>query len=370
VGCPPPAGAPLDFTSSDSLGLSVRPALRKAAHEAIDGAGLRGVDAAEDLADRFAEFVGGAEAVMFPPGANAACGAVRGLVRPGDHVVIDAHADGALRDAAAAATGHVYLFRHNRVDECRRWLEKIRAGDAENGVLVVTQTFFATDCDSPDLAALQAACDAFGATMLADATHDLGCVGRDGRGAIGEQKMLGQIDLVCADLSLTFGADGGFVACRRSEVADYLRAFAPGCGPLPALQSAVAAAALDMVEGEDGERLRERLARNVAALCAKLHNAGFEVSAAPAPTVCVKIASETLARLTARRLPSAGLAAEVLEFPAAPMGRPRIRLRVSALHTEDNIVDAAAALKAAHDGACDEAAWLESERDKLRVANG
>jgi len=84
----------------------------------------------------------------------------------------------------------------------------------------------------------------------------------------------------------------------------------------------------------------------------------------------VKVGFEGLARLVSRRLPPAGLIANLVEFPAVPKGQARFRMQVMANHTAENIRDAVGALKGAFAAGSEEFEWLESERDKLRVANG
>src|SRR6516225_7110302 len=65
-----------------------------------------------------------------------------------------------------------------------------------NGVLVVTEGLFSMDSDTPDIAALAELCHEYNATLMVDVAHDLGCIGEDGRGHIGLQKMLGKVDIV------------------------------------------------------------------------------------------------------------------------------------------------------------------------------
>jgi Aminotransferase class I and II len=89
---------------------------------------------------------------------------------------------------------------------CRKILTKIRAKDKENGILVVTEGLFSMDSDTPDLAALQALCHEFNATLVVDVAHDLGCLGEDGRGHIGMQNMLGKVDVVMGSFSKTFAS--------------------------------------------------------------------------------------------------------------------------------------------------------------------
>lgn len=369
----------VNFASEDYLNLGAHPALKQVAHEVIDQFGLHSAGSAATLGASaysvqleraIADFLGAAEAILFPTGWAAAYGAIKGLVRPSDHVLLDALAHASLKEGAAAATRNLHLFRHNDLADCRARLQKIRAQDAQNGILVAAESLFSTDSETPDLRALQALCDEFDATLLVDAAHDLGALGPGGRGALGAQGMLGKVDLVMGSLAKSFGANGGFVACRSREVKEYLRFFGPTCAHSSALspiQAATALKAFEIVGGPEGETLRERLMSNIESLRRQLADAGFEVYGAPSGVVCVKVGAEGLARLIARRLPDAGLIANLVEFPAAPKNHARLRLHVMANHTEANISDAVAALKTAYAAGREEFAWLGAEREKLRV---
>src|SRR6201999_1330541 len=116
-------------------------------------------------------------AVLYPTGYAAGAGAIKGLVRSNDHVVIDALAHTCLQDGAASATKNVRPSRHLDIDDARRALSRIRAKDTANGILVVTEGLFSMDSDMPDVAALQDLCGEYGATLMVDVAHDLGCLG-------------------------------------------------------------------------------------------------------------------------------------------------------------------------------------------------
>jgi glycine C-acetyltransferase len=318
------------------------------------------------LERKIAEFLGTPEAILFPTGWAAGFGVIKGLVRSTDHVVIDALAHTCLQEGASAATKNIYLFRHNRVDECRRWLEQIRAKDAQNGVMVVTESLFSMDSDTPDLKAMQELCHEFNATLVVDVAHDLGNLGPDGRGHIGMQGMTGKIDLVMGSFSKTFGSNGGFVACRNREVKEYLRFFSPPCtfsNALSPMQAGCVLKAFEIIGSDEGAELRRKMMTNVMSLREQLVAAGFEVYGDPSAIVCVKMGSEGLARLVSRRLPDAGLIANLVEFPAVPKGQARFRMQVMANHTPQNIRDAVAALRDAYDAGHAEWEWINANNE-------
>ncbi|MGB6636149.1 MAG: aminotransferase class I/II-fold pyridoxal phosphate-dependent enzyme, partial [Bradyrhizobium sp.] len=255
-----------------------------------------------------------------------------------------------LQEGANAATNNIHLFRHLDNDYCRNILAKIRAKDKENGILVITEGLFSMDSDTPSLLELQTLCHEYNATLVVDVAHDLGSLGKDGRGHIGMQNMLGKVDVVMGSFSKTFASNGGFVASKSRAVKEYLRFYsAPATfsNALSPVQAATVLKAFDIVDSFEGRVLRLELLANVMTLRRELSEAGLEYYGDPSAIVCVKMGSEGLARLVSRHLPELGLVANLVEFPAVPKGAARIRLQVMANHTEQNIADAVQILKTA-----------------------
>ena len=349
----------VNFASQDYLSLSSHPDIMTTAIETIARCGVHSAGSAAlvgntshsvALERKISEFVNMDHVVLYPTGWGAGFGVVKGLVRSADHVVMDMLAHSCLQEGAHAATQNIHLFRHLDNEYCRNLLTKIRAKDRDNGILVITEGLFSMDSDTPDLAALQALCDEFNATLVVDVAHDLGALGEDGRGHIGIQNMLGKVDVVMGSFSKTFASNGGFVACKSRAVKEYLRFYsAPATfsNALSPVQAATILKAFDIVDSLEGRVLRLELLANVISLRRELKEAGLDYYGDPSAIVCVKLGSEGLARLVSRRLPELGLVANLVEFPAVPKGQARIRMQVMANHTEQNISDAVGILKIA-----------------------
>lgn len=349
----------VNFASQDYLSLSSHPAVLAAAKAAVDDFGVHSAGSpalvgntstSVELERRLARFMNMKEAILFPTGWAAGFGVIKGLVRSHDYVVMDALAHACLQTGAQAATRNVVLFRHNDVEHCRDRLKDIRRRDASAGILIVTEGLFSMDSDTPDIAALQHLAHRYGGTLVVDVAHDLGCLGDDGTGHIGIQKMLGEVDLVMGSFSKTFGSNGGFVATNSRAVKEYLRFYSPSCtfsNALSPAQVATVTTALEIVESNEGQQLRRRLMHNIVRLRDSIRALGMDCYGDPSAIVAVKTGDEALARMTARALPEMGLISNLVEFPAVGKGLARFRLQVMAGHSDVEITAAADRLHAA-----------------------
>ncbi len=339
----------VNFGSQDYLSLSGHPDIKAVARHAIEEYGVHSAGSSVlvgntsvslALERRIAQFVDVEHVSLFPTGWAAGFGVIKGLVRPDDHIVIDRLAHACLQDGAQAATRNVHLFGHNDVDAVREKLEAIRADDARNGIMIVSESLFSMNSDTPDLVALQALAHEFGATLVVDVAHDLGSMGPDGRGHLGLQSMIGKVDLVMGSFSKTFASNGGFVAAKHRKVTEYLRMYASPnifSNALSPIQSAIVLKAFDIVDSPEGQALRSQNLHNVLELRNRLADRGFETYGAPSPIVCVKMGTEAMARLVSRQLHATGLVANLIEYPGVAKGEARFRLQVMANHTESDI---------------------------------
>ena len=362
----------VNFASQDYLSLSSHPAVVDVAIETMRKFGVHSAGSPAlvgntslslALERKIAAFLDADHVSLFPTGWAAGFGVIKGLVRPNDHIVMDALSHACLQEGAQAATQNIHLFRHNSIEAVRDKLARIRAKDTENGILVVTESLFSMDSDTPDLRALQDVAHEYGATLVVDVAHDLGCLGGDGRGHIGMQNMIGKIDVVMGSFSKTFATNGGFVASKKPAVREYLRYFSSPntfSNALSPAQAAIAGKCFDIILTEEGAELRRKLMVNITMLRNLLQGCDLEIYGDPSAIVCVKMGYESLARLVSRRLPAIGLLANLVEFPAVPKGRARFRLQVMANHSSRDIADAVHRLTAATAAAREEDAALRS----------
>ena len=339
----------INFGSNDYLGLASHPDIVRAATAALEEYGphvaaspmLQGNTAlGRDLERAVADTLKTEHVLLFPTGWAAGFGTITGLVRPTDYVVIDQLAHASLLQGTRAATSSSFLFRHNDAESLRHRLRKIRSRDTENAILVVSEGLFSMDSDSPDLAALQAACREHGAVLMVDVAHDFGASGPDGTGQIGIQEMLGKVDLVMGSFSKSLATNGGFLATHDRSVKQHLGIFGGShmySNGLSPVQAGVALEALRIVRSPEGALLRARAFDNILRLRASFQVRGIECLGQPSNIVPAMTGDERIAKWTSGMLEESGLIVNLVEFPAVPRQQARFRFQVMATHEPDQI---------------------------------
>ena len=348
--------AGINLASQDYLGLSKHPAVRRAAAEACFSHGTHsagsepmggGFADARHLEREIGAFVDHQHVVLFPTGWGAGYGAIKALIRPADHVVIDALAHDCLQQGAHASTPHVSRFAHNNVSSLSRRLERIRRTDGDSAILVVTESLFSMDSDHPDFRAVIGACRAFDARLLVDVAHDLGAVGPAGRGVLAQQGVLADVDVVMGSFSKTFACLGGFVATHSKAASYYVRAFSGTytfSNYLIPAQVAAIRAALAVVASTEGDARRQATLERARVLRAELLAGGLTTIGCPSPIVMAQIGSEAEARLAYRTCLERGVIVNSIEYPACQRGTARFRMQVSPDHPVESLRSAAAVI--------------------------
>lgn len=339
----------VNFGSQDYLSLTNHPGVKEAAREAIAQYGVHSAGSpalmgntnlSVELERRLCEWLQLNTCALFPTGWGAGYGAIRALIRPTDHVVIDQLAHACLWDGARGATSQIHTYPHLSVRGLERCLKRIRAQDQGNGILVVTESLFSMDSDTPDLAAHQALCHQYGATLLVDVAHDLGSLGERGLGALAEQGMLGKVDVVMGSFSKTFAANGGFVACNEPG---FKLAIRFNCGPhtytnaISPVQTAVVLKALDIIDSSEGAQRRALLLRNAIHLRERLVAAGWKVLGRPSAVVPLVVGGIGRSRFLTRFMLEHGMVVNLIEHPAVSMNGSRLRLQIMADHSIEQL---------------------------------
>lgn len=339
----------VNFGSQDYMSLSSHPKVKQAAvdaigrfgvHSAGSGALLGNTSLSRELEKALGDFLGGREVVLYPTGWAAGYGAIQGLVRPKDHIVLDILAHSCLQEGAKAATANLHFNRHLDLQSVKGKLERIRREDDKNAILVVTESLFSMHSNTPDLKGLRELCDHYSAMLLVDCAHDLGCMGENGLGQLETQGMLDGADIIIGSFSKSFASNGGLVAVKTRAAAEYLRYYSATTtfsNAMSPAQAATVLTSLSIIRSQEGKKLRRALMANILKLRTDLSRAGQEVLGVASPIVPVHVGDEARGRIMSREMSAIGSIANLVEYPAVPLGQSRFRLQVMAQHTESDI---------------------------------
>ncbi|MHB8593570.1 MAG: aminotransferase class I/II-fold pyridoxal phosphate-dependent enzyme [Acidimicrobiales bacterium] len=313
----------VSFASNDYLGLSAHPAVVDAACRATErwgtGAGASRLVTGSrpvhhELEAALADYTGCERAVLFPTGFAANLGVLTTFGDAGVHIFSDELNHASIIDGARLARADVEVYGHGDVAELDARLHRT-SGPA----IVVTDLVFSMDGDVAPLADIARACRHHGALLVLDEAHAV--LGPDPT-----PDLNGTDVLRVGTLSKTLGALGGFVAGPAPFV-DLLenraRSYIFTTAPTPA-DAAAALAALGVVRSDEGAALRARLSAHVARL-APGH---------PSPIVPVVLGTEHAALAATAALLEQGLWVPAIRPPTVAVGTARLRVTLSAAHTD------------------------------------
>lgn len=334
----------VNFSSNDYLGLAGHPALGQAAKEAVEKFGV-GSGASRlvcgslgphhELEAALADWLGAESALVFSSGFAAAQGALTSLLGQGDVVVLDKKAHASMIDAAKLSGATLRVFRHNDLENLEQRLQW--AAEQGGRVLVATESIFSMDGDSPDLTALIELKERYGAWLMLDEAHALGCHGEGGSGLA--KRLAKRVEIRMGTLGKAVGAAGGFIcgSCGLVELlVNKARSFIFSTAPSPAV-SAAAVAGVKLVRGEKGELLREQLWQRVEELRRSVEALGWSIPAEPSAILPLIVGGEAKALAMMGQLREAGLFIPAIRYPTVARNEARLRVTVSASHTSDDL---------------------------------
>lgn len=358
----------LNWSSNDYLGLANHPRVVEAAAKAAKdyGGGARAsrlicgsLAVHHQLDEALAEFEGTEAALSFSSGYLAAIGTISALVGPGDVVIVDKLVHACHVDGARLSGAQLRVFPHNDLDRLEailRWVDRRRSvafGSTRQRVLIVTESVFSMDGDQARLRELVELKDKYGAWVLVDEAHATGLYGLRRTGLAEEMGVADRVEVRMGTLGKALGAAGGYI-CGSRLLIEYLvnkaRSFIFSTAPPPAA-AAAAMAAIQIVSGEEGKRLCDRVWANASAVASQIGLVSSSASSvspgrmASSLIMPIILGDETRAVETAGALFRHGILIPAVRYPTVPRGTARLRLTVTAVHDQSDIAQLLSALR-------------------------
>lgn len=333
----------LNFASNDYLGLAQHPALREALIDTASRWGV-GATAAQLLGGRreehaaleetLAHWTGRERALLFCDGWAANLGTIAALLDRDDVCVQDKLNHASLIDAAHLAGCELKRYPHVDVDGAQQQLES----RPDAAAIVATDGVFSMDGDIAPIGELAALCRAQHATLMVDDAHGLGVLGPDGAGSVAEAALTqDDAPILMATLGKAVGVAGAFVAGSAALIDAFVqnaRTFVYATAMPPAL-AAAARAAVEVARFEGWRR--DRLVRLIVHLRNAAAAHGLTLLPSRTPIQPLVIGASDAALAIAAKLEDAGFYVPAIRPPTVPEGKARLRITLTALHTESDV---------------------------------
>ncbi len=341
----------INFSSNDYLGLANDPLLRDAATAAIAEFGV-GAGASRlvggtlsphvRLEAALAKWKGTQAALSFSSGYAAAVGTLQAIAGKNDVVLLDKLSHASLIDGAKLSGATIRVFPHNHLGKLESHLEWARREHADGRIVIVTEAVFSTDGDRAPLRQLVGLKKRFGALLFLDEAHSVGVLGPNGRGLSADEGLTKHVDIQVGTLSKALGASGGYICGSRSLIEwliNRARSFIFTTAPPPAL-AAAAKAAVDFLASTPGDECRLLLWQRIAALRSGLEGGvqqETEAMQSGSAIHSIVVGDEAEAVELSRSLHAEGFLVPAIRYPTVAKGAARLRISVTAAHTEQQI---------------------------------
>ncbi len=332
----------LAFCNNDYLGLANHPEVIAAWQAGAERWGVGGGASHlvighstphHELEEALAALTGRPRALLFSTGYMANLGAVTALVGQGDTVLEDRLNHASLLDAGLLSGARFSRYLHNDADSLC-----LRIAKAEGDTLVVTDGVFSMDGDLADLPTLAATCKTAGAWLMVDDAHGFGPLGANGAGIVEHYGLsMEDVPVLVGTLGKAFGTAGAFVA-GSEELIETLVQFARPYIYTTSQPPALACATLKSLQLLRTEHWRrEHLNSLIAQFRKGALDIGLELMDSFTPIQPIVIGDAGRAVRLSQMLRERGLMVTAIRPPTVPAGSARLRVTLSAAHSEAQV---------------------------------
>ncbi|HXB29759.1 MAG TPA: glycine C-acetyltransferase [Puia sp.] len=334
----------LNFCANNYLGLSSHPEVIQAAHKVLDerGYGLSSVrficgtqDIHKELEEKLSEFLGTEDTILYVAAFDANGGVFEPLFGETDAIISDELNHASIIDGVRLCKARRLRYKHNDMADLESQLKQ--SADCRDRI-IVTDGSFSMDGTIAQLDRICALADQYGAIVMSDESHSSGFLGKTGRGTHEYRNVMGKVDIITGTLGKALGgANGGFTSGRK-EIIEMLRQrsrpylFSNSLAPSIVGASLVI---LDMLKKDTG--LRDKLEENTKYFRTNMKEAGFEIKPGDHPIVPIMLYDAVVAQEFAAKLLEEGIYVIGFFFPVVPKGLARIRVQLSAAHSQKHL---------------------------------
>ncbi len=334
----------INLTSYNYLGLSTHPEVIEAAIEGLKkyGLGASGApllsgtfDLHVQFAQKLAEFKQKEDCILYSSGLGGNMGAIQGLLRKGDLLIMDEKCHKSLIDGGTLASAKMIFFDHNDVEHLGKILEKHKGKRS----LVVIEGVYSMDGDLVKLPEIVELTDNYpDVSLYIDEAHSTLMFGENGRGVAEHFGLEHKVGISFGTLSKSFGGVGGFV-CSNKNIIRYLKGYSSpynfSCSPSPPV---IAGLMKGLEVATRDSTLRDKLWENTNYFKKNLTDLKLDLGDTESQVIPIIIGSSgKLLFEMAAEVQKRGLFLQPVDFPAVPVNARRFRISVSTQLSKEEI---------------------------------
>ncbi len=334
----------VNFCANNYLGLADHPDVIAAAQRALDewGFGMASVrficgtqEPHKELEARLSEFLGQEDTILYSSCFDANGGVFETLLSDADAVISDELNHASIIDGIRLCKAQRFRYRNRDMADLQRCLKE-SAGARYR--LIVTDGVFSMDGYFAPLDEICALAERHDALVMVDDSHAVGFIGAHGLGTPELHGVMDKIDIITGTLGKALGgASGGYVSAR-AEIVALLRQRSRPYLFSNSLAPSIAAASLRVLELlSTSDDARDQLRRNTELFRAEMTAAGFDILPGSHPITPVMIGDAAKADRMAQALLGLGIYVIAFSYPVVPKEKARIRVQLSAAHSEDDV---------------------------------
>ena len=339
-------GEVINFCANNYLGLSSHPRVLESAKRAIDthGFGMSSVrficgtqDIHKELEKKISDFLGMEDTILYAAAFDANGGVFEPLFGAEDAIISDELNHASIIDGVRLCKAMRYRFKHNDMVDLQKQLDEATKAGAKQ-IIIVTDGAFSMDGTIAQLDKICALADQYEALVMTDECHATGFIGKTGRGVHEYRNVMGRVDIITGTLGKALGgASGGFTSGRK-EIVELLRQRSRPYLFSNTLAPSITGASIEVFKIlSETTMLRDVLESNTKYFRSQITKAGFDIKPGEHPIVPIMLYEAPLAQKFADRLLEKGVYVIGFFFPVVAKGQARIRVQISAAHTQQHL---------------------------------
>ena len=334
----------INFCANNYLGLADNQELIQAAKDRMDarGYGMASVrficgtqDTHKQLEQAISDFFGTEDTILYAACFDANGGLFEPLLTEQDAIISDALNHASIIDGVRLCKAVRYRYANGDMADLE---EQLKKAQDQRFRIIATDGVFSMDGNVCPLDKIYELAQKYDALVMVDESHSAGVVGKTGHGVTERYDLMGKIEIITGTLGKAFGGSVGGFTTGKKEIIDLLRQrsrpylFSNSIPPL------IAAAGLKTFEIlTRSNELQDRLHANTEYFISKMKAAGFDIKPTESAICAVMLYDARLSQEFAAALQEEGIYVTGFYYPVVPQGQARIRVQLSAAHTQEQL---------------------------------